>query len=781
MNNQLFQRVKNSLQNEHYSMNDSWLSECVEFYINDHENATQKEIITFVINQWLLSDLREINNDHGCLPRNLANQRVTTLPAKYILQMDKVYDISQSKYKQLEKIRQVSTENVDATENENAIQEDKFSAWEPKPKRMLQLFLTDGLQDVLAIEYKPIRFLKDNLYPGYKVLIKGPVICRKGVILLEENNITEIGGEVESLLIVNAVENVFARALNLEENPDPYNDNNAQSTQSTQKNIQLDDDFDIDTQALDQIEKEIQQTYSEDKKSNNTVNKSKQTTSTASTSSKKSKTDSLSYSYSYPNVPIEIDDSDDKLLEMVDEKQFQDFSNIKTPSISSHKVDKKKQSSSNIIENQCDDFPTEEEMQDLSEMKFPHSYNSKQSTELSSKVVNSSTTQTTHRQTSNQNKLNLGKLNEKCSSWKLPSPLPSVSNVKKNLNIVDEYSADDFDFDMKIDDFRTPDDIQSCQASTNRKKPISAKSKYKNEYSSHIEENLAMDFENEFDTEFESKLEIKPETKHSKSDPSFLGKVSSNTSSKSSKFTDLSSNYEVTGIKRLASTISPSTIGAPSKMRCLQSTPKSNSFSRNIAEYFNDKTVLDEILPKQFEYIKEVLKKPLTSEPCRTVVRGKVINIVKLNLNNDENGYYFHLDATISDTTSTLDIVFSSKVLEEIIGYDPQEFRQKRRQGKTNPSIKDQLREDLQKAQQKLRLMDEFMELELKLDQKPKVLKTLKLTKEQKKQYDEMLKLHNSDSPTMEDIFKIIKPKLFSDDKCIQEFNSPDTTDGVTV
>lgn len=44
-------------------------------------------------------------------------------------------------------------------------------------------------------------------------MIKGPVECRKGVILLEENNIKEMGGEVDSLLITNAVENIFARAL----------------------------------------------------------------------------------------------------------------------------------------------------------------------------------------------------------------------------------------------------------------------------------------------------------------------------------------------------------------------------------------------------------------------------------------------------------------------------------------------------------------------------------------------------------------------------------------
>jgi len=55
--------------------------------------------------------------------------------------------------------------------------------------------------------------IKDNLFPGYKLLIKGPVICRRGVLLLEETNISEVGGEVDSLLIVNAVENIFARAL----------------------------------------------------------------------------------------------------------------------------------------------------------------------------------------------------------------------------------------------------------------------------------------------------------------------------------------------------------------------------------------------------------------------------------------------------------------------------------------------------------------------------------------------------------------------------------------
>lgn len=51
------------------------------------------------------------------------------------------------------------------------------------------------------------------LLPGYKVMIMGPVKCRRGVLLLEEGKLKGIGGEVDSLLIPNALENVLARAL----------------------------------------------------------------------------------------------------------------------------------------------------------------------------------------------------------------------------------------------------------------------------------------------------------------------------------------------------------------------------------------------------------------------------------------------------------------------------------------------------------------------------------------------------------------------------------------
>lgn len=59
-----------------------------------------------------------------------------------------MYDIANSKYKQLGEIRKsINNENLAVTEGE------KQAEWEPKARRMIQLCLTDGVQDITAIEY----------------------------------------------------------------------------------------------------------------------------------------------------------------------------------------------------------------------------------------------------------------------------------------------------------------------------------------------------------------------------------------------------------------------------------------------------------------------------------------------------------------------------------------------------------------------------------------------------------------------------------------------------
>ncbi|XP_014467872.1 PREDICTED: recQ-mediated genome instability protein 1-like isoform X2 [Dinoponera quadriceps] len=198
MNGNLLQRIKSKLNAKFYVMNDTWLSDCVEYFFNDknpHE-ITDKHILEFVESQWQLSDLREISSENGCLPTNLMQQVRIVLTGTYILQ--------------------------------------------------------------------------SILLPGYKVMIIGPVDCRRGIILLEDGKYREIGGEVESMLKANALENILARALDEPENPDPYHDNgllrnqiNSNTpTNPTNENSFFDDDFEeaVDLEAVTAIEQQSQET-----------------------------------------------------------------------------------------------------------------------------------------------------------------------------------------------------------------------------------------------------------------------------------------------------------------------------------------------------------------------------------------------------------------------------------------------------------------------------------------------------------------------------------------
>ncbi|KAG5347071.1 RMI1 protein, partial [Acromyrmex charruanus] len=267
MNENLLRRIKNQLNAKFYVMNDAWLRDCVEFFIRDKvsHQITDKHIFEFVEGQWQLSDLREINNENGCLPRNLAQQTHIVLTGTYILQVDKMYDIASSKYKQLCEIRKIDNQNLEVKEEEQPME------WQPKGRRMMQLCLTDGVQDVTAIEYTSLKQITDILLPGYKVMIIGPIQCRRGVILLEDGKYKEVGGEVETLLKSNALENVLARALGEPENPDPYNDNglsrimnqNVQNTASNSNNNDsfFDDGFEeaVDLEAVTTIEQRSQE------------------------------------------------------------------------------------------------------------------------------------------------------------------------------------------------------------------------------------------------------------------------------------------------------------------------------------------------------------------------------------------------------------------------------------------------------------------------------------------------------------------------------------------
>lgn len=199
--------IKQFLDSHKVHTSSEWLEHCITWCKEEalSHNHTIKDLKEKVFEQWLLLDLRDI--EVPCLPPNLSSQQRYLLTGIYFLQIMEIVDIAKPKYWQIQNIRNATPKNLDQ-ENLNS-------------KRVLMLTLTDGAQEVKAVELRPIQALNLNLHPGIKIKIIGPIMIRHGRLMLEQGNVKVIGGEVDTLLVSNAAENVIARCLNLPINPNP--------------------------------------------------------------------------------------------------------------------------------------------------------------------------------------------------------------------------------------------------------------------------------------------------------------------------------------------------------------------------------------------------------------------------------------------------------------------------------------------------------------------------------------------------------------------------------
>uniref|UniRef100_A0A8C4NDX6 RecQ-mediated genome instability protein 1 n=1 Tax=Eptatretus burgeri TaxID=7764 RepID=A0A8C4NDX6_EPTBU len=193
-----------------------------------------------VFDQWLSADLRELS--FPVLPPELAQVQKETLVGPIALQMDSIMDISQPAYSQLQKLREKCTSNEHVTSAPAMLE-----AWEGKTERMLMLELTDGIQQIQAMEYQAVPILNTHLPPGTKLLIMGEVEYRLGVLLLTNKNVKVLGGEVESLQASNSFERLLCHLVgeeNLDAGEHTLADNPNDSTQQTESVLDfLDEDF----------------------------------------------------------------------------------------------------------------------------------------------------------------------------------------------------------------------------------------------------------------------------------------------------------------------------------------------------------------------------------------------------------------------------------------------------------------------------------------------------------------------------------------------------------
>ncbi|KFO09967.1 RecQ-mediated genome instability protein 1 [Balearica regulorum gibbericeps] len=193
----------------------TWLEACISWIQEENSGSdlSQAQINRQVFEQWLLTDLRDL--EYPILPDCILDAPKGELSGFYSIQIDSLIDVSQPAYLQLQKLRGKNTVNEEVTASTQAFQK----PWEAKPTRMLMLQLTDGIHQIQGMEYQPVPVLHSNLPPGTKITVQGIIAYRLGVLLLKPENVKLLGGEVDALLEEYSQERVLARLIGETENP----------------------------------------------------------------------------------------------------------------------------------------------------------------------------------------------------------------------------------------------------------------------------------------------------------------------------------------------------------------------------------------------------------------------------------------------------------------------------------------------------------------------------------------------------------------------------------
>ncbi|XP_064261118.1 recQ-mediated genome instability protein 1 [Passer domesticus] len=193
----------------------TWLEACINWIQeeNSGSNLSQAQINKQVFEQWLLTDLRDL--EYPILPNCILDTPKGELSGCFSIQIDSLVDVSQPAYSQLQKLRGKSTVNEEVTASTQTFQK----PWEAKPTRMLMLQLTDGIHQIQGMEYQPVPVLSSNLPPGTKITVQGNIAYRLGVLLLKPENVKLLGGEVDALLEDYCQERVLSRLIGEAENP----------------------------------------------------------------------------------------------------------------------------------------------------------------------------------------------------------------------------------------------------------------------------------------------------------------------------------------------------------------------------------------------------------------------------------------------------------------------------------------------------------------------------------------------------------------------------------
>ncbi|GAB2269674.1 recQ-mediated genome instability protein 1 [Dionaea muscipula] len=156
------------------SLKREWLDSCVRGLessvpaFGDFDVATKAKLC---FGEFLFSDMNLIGA--GVLPDNVDSLHLVDLPGPFVLQVDEIVNVGSS-------LRQ------------------RYQDAPAGLKRCLKLSMTDGVQRVIGMEYRPINDLEVLAPAGFKVVLRN-VSIRRGLLMLVPEVLDVLGGSVEEL------------------------------------------------------------------------------------------------------------------------------------------------------------------------------------------------------------------------------------------------------------------------------------------------------------------------------------------------------------------------------------------------------------------------------------------------------------------------------------------------------------------------------------------------------------------------------------------------------
>ncbi|KAI8586606.1 hypothetical protein BDZ88DRAFT_441414 [Geranomyces variabilis] len=207
--------VLDALHARHFRIHPDWATQCAA-YLNTSPSPppTPAALVTAIAHQFLHSDIADMALP--VLPANIADaHRVQIGQPPIVLQINDLQEVGMPVNAVLEAIAEFKPRKGEPPRPPGQVLR--------LPRKMLRMTLSDGHQQVTAMEYAMLPGIALDSPVGTKVLITGATM-RRGILVAMPANFKIIGGQVAALNehgSLHRLENNCRRALGMDELPPP--------------------------------------------------------------------------------------------------------------------------------------------------------------------------------------------------------------------------------------------------------------------------------------------------------------------------------------------------------------------------------------------------------------------------------------------------------------------------------------------------------------------------------------------------------------------------------